>query len=221
MELLFYPQIRDRTEVDAETIQNQIAIKHQTEPYLSDREIDKLLGIPRQNRREDLSIYDLTARYGPEQYAYEGTSYDSIRQFLSNVDITQHDVIYDLGCGYGRFIFYGALLYDATFRGIEIVPERIAYAEAIRRRLGLNNVRLLLGNVLNHSWSDGTIFFLFNPFTAETMNRVIERLYSISLVRKITILSWGGGGSNQFLAQNWLKQSQIDQGLLMFESKKT
>lgn len=210
---LTIPKARNRIEVDAQSLRDQILTMHNIEEDLSDSTIDRVLGIPPYTLREDLSLQDLEKRYGHEQYVYQGTPYNYIRLLLSLVGINQHDVVYDLGSGYGRFVLYGATVTDATFRGVEIVPERIAYSEAIRRRLGLTNVRLLLGNVLNHSWNDGTVFFLFNPFTDATMRRVMERLKSIASERTITILTWGGGGTNQLLRANWLRSIQFEQDM--------
>jgi hypothetical protein len=102
-------------------------------------------------------------------------------------------------------VLWGAIVSDAIYRGIELVPQRLDVAERARRRLGLDNLELRQGNVRSRSFEDGTLFFLFDPFFTDTMRRVAARLARIAKCHQIRIGStWG---SNLFFArQPWLRE---------------
>ncbi|HOX40563.1 MAG TPA: methyltransferase domain-containing protein [bacterium] len=184
-----------------------------------DREIDKILGFDRKAEGK-VNFFSLARAFGSEQFIYEATPYDSIRQFIEVMDPKSHDIVYDLGAGYGRVVLFGALLSPAIFVGIEIVPERVRLAERIRRHLEIENAYFKVGNVLSHDFSDGTIFFLFNPFVQETLEAVGERLRKIAKRKQIKIATWGGSSNDYFSRQNWLSEVKplLDSRLQYFTS---
>lgn len=154
-----------------------------------DHLIDELLGIP----EDDDPVWKKTVnkRYGGlEQTYYEGTSYERIREILNALGLKASDVVYDLGCGYGRLVFYGALTTEAQFRGIELVPERVRAARAIKERFAIANAEIIEGNVLDQDFSDGNIFYMFSPFSQQTLQQVLDKLRVISLTKPITIVSY-------------------------------
>lgn len=166
--------------------------------------MDALLGI--REREERLDGVELILEHGNELIdAYDGTPYAVVRELFARLRPRRGDVFYDLGCGYGRVVLWGALLSDAQFRGIDLVPQRLAPARRAARRLALANVQLLQGNVLSTRFDDGNLFFLFDPFFRETLRRVGLRLARIARNRPIRIAShWQ---SNHFFARRqWLRE---------------
>ncbi len=152
---------------------------------LNDKLMDKLLGVKSQAIEQKVNYYDLMNQHGAEQYIYEATPYDFIRVFLKVTKPTKDDIVYDLGSGYGQVIIYGALTSDAFFKGIEIVPERAAASIEVKNRLNIKNAEFYCQSVKNYDFSDGTIFFLFNPFCKETLYGVKNKLWNLSKKRKI------------------------------------
>ncbi len=56
--------------------------------------------------------------------------------------------VLDVGCGFGLFAFYNATRHrDLTIDGVDINARRIAEAEEVRRRLGIENVRFEVRDV--------------------------------------------------------------------------
>ena len=177
---------------------------HLSEEILDDEYIDELIGItPKKDRLEDYHSYQNI--FGVEQFIYEGTPYSTIREFLRIIKPSKDDIVYDLGSGYGRIIFYGALTTPAFYKGVEILPERIASCNKIRTKLKLKNAEFISRNVLEDDFKDGSVFFLFNPFYMETLEKVGEKLKKIARTKKITIASWGGTSDEYFEEQHWLK----------------
>jgi hypothetical protein len=188
-----------------------------------DFEFDKMIGLDCKNNERRIDIKKTKIQYGFEQYIYEGTPYSLIRYFLKALSVKENDVIYDLGSGYGRIVFYGSLTKPSIFKGIEIVPERVTICNIIKQQLGLYNADFINGNVTELDYSDGNIFFLFNPFYPETLASVGDKLEKYSNNKKIRIATWGGPSNEFFSDQNWLKEIKFinqPKQLQFFESIK-
>lgn len=151
-----------------------------------EKALDRLLLIDHQF--EGLSDVD------GEQPAYDGSDYEDIRRFLKIAGPKPGDVIYDLGAGYGRVILMGAITHtDVTFKGIELVADRVRDANEVREKFELENAEFIHGNVRDVDFSEGNIFYMFNPFTNETLNIVMSKLSAIARNKRILIATtWMG-----------------------------
>ncbi len=88
------------------------------------------------------------------------------RGFLSlldeALDIHDGDIVYDLGCGDGRVLFYCARKHSgATFVGIEKNPLLFLQATAYAKISGLRNVRFQRKDIFEFDFSDATKIFAF------------------------------------------------------------
>ncbi|HEY6136768.1 MAG TPA: methyltransferase domain-containing protein [Thermoanaerobaculia bacterium] len=171
---------------------------------LDDRELDALLGIT--EREETLDGVELILEHGNELIdVYDGAPYEIVRELFRRLAPRRGDVFYDLGCGYGRAVLWGALVSGARFRGIDLVPQRLAPAQRAAKRLRLTNVRFTQGNVLSTRFDDGNLFFLFDPFFPNTLRRVGLRLARIARMRPIRIAShWQA--NEYFARRRWLRE---------------
>jgi SAM-dependent methyltransferase len=175
-------------------------IKKRLEGVLSDR-------LFKEFEQQDLSIDTkrLFQKFGFEQFNYEPTPYFYVRDFVRHLNPKPWQIVYDLGSGYGRVVLYGAMNSPAFFKGVEIVPERVRSADLIRQRLGIQNAEFYAGNVLDFDLSDGDTFFLFNPFSTDTLARVGKKLCKIAACKKIKIATWGGPSNSYFKNENWVE----------------
>ncbi len=195
---------------DPRSLEKVFKYLDRSQTKLEDSNLDCLLGISDRQMEKRVDYHRLKQDFGTEQYIYEGTPYDFIRFFLHFVKPTAKDVVYDLGSGYGRIVFYGALTTPAFFKGIEIVPHRVKEATQIKKRFGINNAKFIQGNVLDQDYSDGNFFFLFNPFYPETLEIVGKQLSKIAKNKKITIATWGGPSNEYFSDQKWLVEQKME-----------
>lgn len=205
-----------------EEIQNLLKQLNASDEKIDSEAIDDLLGIAPQKVEGNVDMRGLEEKYGHEQYPYQGTPYELIRTFLKDLNLSLDDVLYDLGCGYGRIPLYGAMTTPAQYRGIEIVPERVVEATAVKDKFKLDNVEFRQGNVLEQNYADGSVFFLFNPFTHETLEQVGKKLEELSKTKKIKVVSLGPSTS-YFQSRDWLRPVELDSkerpwGLTIFES---
>lgn len=99
----------------------------------------------------------------------------------------EDDVPVDVGCGAGRVLSYWlGTGFTGRVYGLEADP-RLARS-AVRRFGRWPNVEIRQGDAVEHLPDDGTLFFLFNPFDAETMERFAARLCSAESGGAVTVL---------------------------------
>jgi SAM-dependent methyltransferase len=154
--------------------------------------LDELLAIPSRGGVLPFHYVSDIPYIEDEQPGYEGSPYYEIKEFLDLVQPKPGDVVYDLGSGYGRVVFMGALIYpDVTWKGIEFVDERVNSANEVKDKLGLINAQFMQGNVRDMDFSDGDIFYMFNPFSEETLEVVMDKLHKIARLKRIIIAANG------------------------------
>ena len=116
------------------------------------------------------------------------------RLVLSLIDamqLTEHDVFVDIGCGLGTVAILVALLTAARAEGIERDPGLAAHAVAAARGLRLQSVRFAHQDARQWDLSVGTIFYVFTPFTGATLREVFGRLNEEGGRRMIRLCLYG------------------------------
>lgn len=109
---------------------------------------------------------------------YESPDYANLRKIISFLNPQPHDVVFDLGSGMGRVLCLFAKRRVKRCVGIELFPSLCEVAEANAERLKgrMCPIEIRQGDVAQADFTEGTIFFLFNPFGADTLRCVIERI---------------------------------------------
>lgn len=103
--------------------------------------------------------------------------YEALSHIFAN-RIKPSDVLVDIGCGKGRVINWW--LHSGCRNriiGIELDEE---IANRTRQRLRkYKNVTIIAGDAIQNIPADGTLFYLFNPFTADVMEAFKVHLMSL------------------------------------------
>jgi len=107
-------------------------------------------------------------------------SYLLLRKYVGRARIDAQDVFYDIGCGYGRALCFVARKCVSKCVGIELSQELAAKARknATTLRGRFSPIEVRPGDAAEQDYTDGTIFFLFNPFGRETLRTVLTRIES-------------------------------------------
>lgn len=85
------------------------------------------------------------------------------------------DVLVDVGCGAGRVINQWLRMgLENSIYGLEI-DNRLG-ATTRRRLRRFENVEIIIGDAVANLPSDGTVFFLFNPFDRDTVRRFADAI---------------------------------------------
>src|SRR3972149_4747962 len=75
----------------------------------------------------------------PDIY-YQPTPQDVVEEMLNRAGVTKGDVVYDLGCGDGRFVITAAKKFGARGVGIDIDPVRIRESNENARKAGVTDL---------------------------------------------------------------------------------
>ena len=90
------------------------------------------------------------------------TGYEVVTQMLRLAAVTSKDIVYDLGCGDGRFVVTAARQFGARGVGVDIDPERIKEARELAARTGANDrVRFIEGDLFETDISEATVVTLY------------------------------------------------------------
>lgn len=138
---------------------------------------------------------------GAELIGYHPSGVDAILRALREAPVTGADVLVDLGAGLGKVLLLARMLTGARVRGIEIQPSLVERARATAGRLGVE-IEIEVGDALTAPL-EGTVFFLYLPFTGETMRRVLSRLSEVP--HRIVVCALGVD-----LVAPWLRARQTD-----------
>ena len=93
---------------------------------------------------------------------YVPTPQDVVDRMLELAEVSQGDVVYDLGCGDGRIVITAAKTYGARGVGVDISPERIAESKANAEAAGVAGlVEFRLQDAMTVDVSPATVVTLY------------------------------------------------------------
>jgi len=93
---------------------------------------------------------------------YEPTPQLIVEELLKMAGVNRNDVVYDLGCGDGRFVITAAKKYGARGVGIDIDPERIKESNQNARIAGvLDKVKFIEGDLFETDFREATVVALY------------------------------------------------------------
>lgn len=108
-----------------------------------------------------LGVLDALAQRTPD-VIFVPTAYDTVIAMLKLAEVTSKDIVYDLGCGDGRFVVTAAQQFGARAVGIDIDPQRIAEARDLAKRTGADDkVRFVEGDLFEADISEATVVTLY------------------------------------------------------------
>jgi len=114
---------------------------------------------------------------------YVPTWYRFLAPISAALDIHPGDVVYDLGCGDARLLFYCAKRNpQAKFIGIEWNPLLVAYALVKKFILRAHNVELRRNNIFAADFSDATRIYVF--LLPEVMTDIAPKLKAPHIVSR-------------------------------------
>jgi precorrin-6B methylase 2 len=108
----------------------------------------------------------------------ESVDYVLLRKLMKPLMLSPHDVLYDVGCGVGRVLCVFARCNIRKCIGIEFDPQLAEIAEHNSKRLRGRRAEIEIhcGDAAAADYSDGTIYWFFNPFGSHTLHSVMDRI---------------------------------------------
>jgi SAM-dependent methyltransferase len=127
---------------------------------------------------------------GEDLIGYHASGVAPIVRVLIEVPVVAEDVVVDVGSGLGKVALLARILTGAKARGIELQPTLVARAREAAARLGVD-VPFTRSDAREADLDDGTVFFLYLPFTGPVLAEVLERLREVGSRRAIVVCSLG------------------------------
>jgi SAM-dependent methyltransferase len=152
-----------------------------------------------------------SAAPGDHMVGYHASAVAPIVHALAGVPVVAGDVVVDLGAGLGKVVLLARLLTGATARGVELQPTLVERARAAAARLRLD-VGFALADAREADLADGTVFFMYLPFTGPVLGEVLARLHAVASRRAIVVCSLG---LDLVREAPWLAPRSIDAFWLM------
>ena len=145
-----------------------------------------------------------TRHLQPGMIGYHPTPARVILALIEHAHLSADDVFYDLGAGLGRVALLVGLLTAARVRGIEFEPAYCAYAQQRADSLCLSRVTFSNVDARQADYTDGTVFFLYTPFTGRMLQEVLARLAEVGQRRPITLATYGAC-TRDVAQQSWVQ----------------
>ncbi len=128
---------------------------------------------------------------GADLVGYFPSGVAQIVRAVFEAPVTREDLFVDLGAGLGKVAMLAHLLSGARARGVELQGELVARARARADRLGLTEVSFVAADARNAVLDDGSVFFLYVPFTGAVLDTVLQRLRDVASKRDIVVCALG------------------------------
>lgn len=118
----------------------------------------------RNNENGELELYE--GSHGrtdaPDLAPYVPTPMVVVEKMLEMAELSEKDILYDLGCGDGRIVITAAKKYGTRGVGIDLDPERIQESRAYARQAGVEDlVEFRLQDATKSDISDATVVTLY------------------------------------------------------------
>lgn len=126
-----------------------------------------------------------------EMVAYQPTPARHILDLIGRTGLTERDVLVDLGSGLGHVPLVTAICMEARCIGIELEGAYVECARRCAEALELRNVTFVKQDVRTADLSEGTVFYLYTPFTGGILRTVLDRLRREAARRAIRVCTFG------------------------------
>lgn len=142
-----------------------------------------------------------------EMTAYQPTPARHILDLIAACRFSRDDVFVDLGSGLGHVPLLVCILAEIRSIGVEVQPDHAASAQETAQCLNLSRVQFVAEDARKADLSDGTVFYMFTPFTGSILADVVDRLHRQSKTRQIRICTLGPC-TRILQGQTWLTVNQ-------------
>jgi 2-polyprenyl-3-methyl-5-hydroxy-6-metoxy-1,4-benzoquinol methylase len=113
----------------------------------------------------------------PDLAPYVPTPMAVVEKMLEMANLTNKDILYDLGCGDGRIVITAAKKYGTHGVGIDLDPERIKESKAYAKQAGVEDlVEFHLQDVMKSDISEATVVTLYPlPESNALLRPILEK----------------------------------------------
>jgi hypothetical protein len=124
---------------------------------------------------------------------YLPSSVDTLLRMIELAEVRSSDVFVDLGSGLGRALTLLHFVTGASAIGLEVQAALVRGSRELASRLNARGVSVIEGDVVQlvRQVADGSVFFLYCPFSGQRLERLLDELESIARCHQIRVCSLG------------------------------
>jgi len=137
--------------------------------------------------KPDTPIVQLPA----EMVSYQPTPARHIFDLIARTQLTDRDVLIDLGSGLGHVPLLASICASGRSVGIELESAYVHCARQSASELNLNNVTFIQQDAREVDLSKGTVFYLYTPFLGTILREVLDLLRREAVSREIRVCTFG------------------------------
>jgi hypothetical protein len=137
--------------------------------------------------KPDAPIVQLPA----EMVSYQPTPARHIFDLIARTQLTERDVLIDLGSGLGHVPLLASICTSGRSVGIEVEGAYVHCARQSAYELNLNNVTFIQQDAREVDLSKGTVFYLYTPFLGTILREVLDLLRREAVSREIRVCTFG------------------------------
>lgn len=134
----------------------------------------------REDRRRDkktcgMSLVNYPKEHTEEVHASQPSHYRVLEKVFCKYQFTPEDSILDIGCGKGRILAYFTEMgFKGKLTGVELKRDVVAVCKQWTK--AYPNIQVIEGNVLELDLNEYTVMVMFNPFGANVLLRLLEKI---------------------------------------------
>lgn len=117
----------------------------------------------------------IKTQYSQVNFTYGEIPYSASKEIVEAGKITERDVVYDLGCGRGKFLFFVNLFAGARCIGVDLLPTYISIAEKIIEKLNLRKIHFFEEDILDVDLQTASVVFIHGTSFTEDLREGIQQ----------------------------------------------
>ncbi|MBA3603288.1 MAG: class I SAM-dependent methyltransferase [Parachlamydiaceae bacterium] len=120
----------------------------------------------------------LLARGADDLYQYGETPLTTLARIVKECQISEKDIVYELGCGRARTCFWLASFVKCRAIGIEQIPTFVEYANQVKNKFHVTGVKICEGNYLDYSYMDASVIYIYGTCLDEPVIKLLIRKFA-------------------------------------------
>lgn len=130
------------------------------------------------------------------ELTYGETPYSSMLEILKTCKVKKGDNFYDIGCGYGKFVFFSNIFFKCRGVGIDVVPEYIRVCNKVKEDLKLHHTNFLMKHSDEIDLKNADIVYICGTcFSKKSLKKLGEKLSYLRKGTKIISVANRLGGN--------------------------
>ena len=144
-------------------------------------------------RQADLRIFFVSLFHNPyriskefyKEHVYGETPITTMAKIAKECEITEKDIVYELGCGRARTCFWLATIIGCKVLGIDLIPHFIGLGRETALRYGIKNLKFLRRDFLQAKIKGATVIYLYGTTLTEAQVETLSK--QLSAPKVITV----------------------------------